>query len=105
MLEKFVDTAYYKDIYINLEPYINHSAPRIEENFSLHRTYIVFRTLGLRHLMVVDMASRVVGIITRKDLMGFNLEEKLVNRKLRGYSIEGGITKLLSSETDEIKEV
>ena len=56
MLEKFVDTAYYKDIYINLEPYINHSAPRIEENFSLHRTYIVFRTLGLRHLM----AQRVV---------------------------------------------
>ena len=53
--------------------------------------------------MVVDMANRVVGIITRKDLMGFNLEERLVNRKLRGYSIEGGITKLLPSEYDEMK--
>ena len=97
-------TSHYKDVYIDLEPYVNRSAPRIEENFSLHRTYIVFRTLGLRHLTVVDMASRVVGIITRKDLMGFNLEEKLVNRKLRGYSIEGGITKLLPSEQEYLRE-
>ena len=105
ILEKYVETPHFKEVYIDLEPYINRSAPRIEENFSLHRTYIVFRTLGLRHLMVVDMANRVVGIITRKDLMGFNLEERLVNRKLRGYSIEGGITKLLPSEYDDIKEV
>ena len=44
------------------------------------------------------MASRVVGIISRKDLMGFNLEEKLEQRKRRGYSLEGGIQKLLPSE-------
>ena len=109
ILEKYVLIPHFKEVYIDLEQYINKSAPRIEENFSLHRTYIVFRTLGLRHLMVVDMASRVVGIITRKDLMGFNLEEKLVNRKLRGYSIEGGITKLLPSEQacskEDIKDV
>lgn len=105
ILEKYVETPHFKEVYIDLEPYVNRSASRIDENFSLHRTYIVFRTLGLRHLMVVDSANRVVGIITRKDLMGFNLEERLVNRKLRGYSIEGGITKLLPSEYDDIKEV
>jgi len=83
---------------LSQEPYINRSSPRIEEDFSLHRTYIVFRTLGLRHLTVVDMANRAVGIITRKDLMGFNLEEKLEQRKRRGYSITGGVLKLLPSE-------
>ena len=80
------------------EHFINRSAPHIEENFSLHRTYIIFRTLGLRHLTVVDMANRVVGIISRKDLMGFNLEEKLEQRKRRGFSLEGGIQRLLPSE-------
>ena len=98
LLTTFTEKPNFRRIVINLEPYINRSAPRIDENFSLHRTYIVFRTLGLRHLTVVDMANRVVGIITRKDLMGFNLEEKLVNRTIRGYSLEGGITKLLPSE-------
>ena len=44
------------------------------------------------------MANRVVGIISRKDLMGFNLEEKLEQRKRRGFSLEGGIQKLLPSE-------
>lgn len=77
---------------------MNRSAPRIEEEFSLHRTYIIFRTLGLRHLTVVDMVNRVVGIITRKDLMGFSLEEKLERRKRRGYSIVGGMQKILPSE-------
>ena len=77
---------------------MNRSAPRIEEDFSLHRTYIVFRTLGLRHLTVVDMANRVVGIITRKDLMGYGLEEKLEQRRRRGFSIQGGVQKLLPSE-------
>ena len=30
--------------------------------------------------------------------MGFSLEEKLEQRKRRGYSLEGGIQKLLPSE-------
>jgi len=83
---------------VTQEPFINKSAPHIAEEFSLHRTYIVFRTLGLRHLTVVDMANRVVGIITRKDLMGFNLEEKLEQRRRRGYSVDGGTLRLLPSE-------
>jgi len=58
----------------------------------------MFRTLGLRHLTVVDMANRAVGIITRKDLMGFSLDEKLEQRKARGVSFAGGYLKLLPSE-------
>ena len=32
-------------------PYVNHSAPTVQETFSLHRTYIIFRTLGLRYVV------------------------------------------------------
>ena len=49
----------------------------VRSNFSLHRTYIIFRTLGLRHLTVLNPGGEVVGMITRRDLMGFNLEERL----------------------------
>lgn len=49
----------------------------VQAHFSLQRTYIIFRTLGLRHLTVVDPQNRVVGVITRKDLMPFPLEERL----------------------------
>ncbi|KAG2469526.1 CLCC protein, partial [Polypterus senegalus] len=70
------------DVYINQlsyeeEPYINQSATTVHNGFSLHRTYRIFRKLGLRHLTVVDKKNQVVGIITRKDLMEFNLEEML----------------------------
>jgi len=56
---------------------MNDSAMAIPEKFSVQRTYVIFRTLGLRHLTVVDTSNQVTGIITRKDLMGHNLVEKL----------------------------
>ncbi|XP_031558101.1 chloride channel protein D-like isoform X2 [Actinia tenebrosa] len=70
----------YDDLFIDLSPYINDSAPSVQESFSLHRTYIIFRTLGLRHLVVVSKSNRVKGIITRKDLMGFHLEERILQQ-------------------------
>ena len=48
-------------------------------NYSLHRTYTLFRTLGLRHLMVVDIRNKVRGIITRKDLLPFKISEKIMD--------------------------
>ncbi|XP_066479108.1 chloride channel protein C-like [Tiliqua scincoides] len=67
----------YQRLFINLEPYINKSAVSVQAHCSLQRTYIIFRSLGLRHLTVVDLQNQVVGIITRKDLISFHLEEKL----------------------------
>ena len=61
----------------------------IPKNFSLQRTYIIFRTLGLRHLTVVDRQNIVVGIITRKDLMGFSMQERLqekVSKEMTEFS-------------------
>ncbi|XP_078688574.1 chloride channel protein C-like isoform X1 [Branchiostoma floridae x Branchiostoma belcheri] len=77
LLTKFCDDPDYEQQFVNLQPYVNQSALSVRDNFSLHRTYIIFRTLGLRHLTVVDDTNKVVGIITRKDLMGFHLEESL----------------------------
>lgn len=42
---------------------------------SLERAYIMFRNMGLRHLLVVDEHNRVKGIVTRKDVLGFKLDE------------------------------
>ena len=66
------------NVKINLRKFVNKSAMSLPERFSLHRTYIIFRVLGLRHLTIVDTSFHVTGIITRKDLMGYSLEEKLL---------------------------
>ncbi|XP_064641031.1 chloride channel protein C-like isoform X2 [Lineus longissimus] len=78
LLHKYTKEPKFENIYLDMGPFINQSAVTIPEKFSLHRTYILFRTMGLRHLTVVDDHNRIVGIITRKDLMGFSLEEHLV---------------------------
>ena len=38
---------------------------------------MLFRTLGLRHLMVTDCHNRCVGMITRQDLVPFHITERL----------------------------
>ena len=76
-LEEYSTEDRYEQLLVDLKPYANQSAVSLPEKFSLHRAYIIFRTLGLRHLTVVDENYCVVGVITRKDLMGFAMEEKL----------------------------
>ncbi|KAE8598727.1 hypothetical protein XENTR_v10016914 [Xenopus tropicalis] len=78
LLNKYSADPQYQQLFINLEPYINKSAVSVQAHFSLQRTYVVFRTLGLRHLTVVDLQNRAVGIITRKDLISLRLEKKLI---------------------------
>ena len=51
---------------LDLRPYINSSAAAVQESFSLERTYVVFRTLGLRHLVIIDQHNHVKGMVTRK---------------------------------------
>jgi len=46
----------------------------INGSASLQRCYRLFRTMGLRHLVVLDNDHRVIGIVTRKDINEFRLE-------------------------------
>ncbi|CAH9136647.1 unnamed protein product [Cuscuta epithymum] len=56
-------------MFIDLAPFINPSPYIVPEDMSLTKVYNLFRQLGLRHILVVPRASRVVGLITRKDLL------------------------------------
>ncbi|CAD5124730.1 DgyrCDS13000 [Dimorphilus gyrociliatus] len=67
----------YRNIYVNLEQFIDKSCTKVDQEYSVHRVYTLFRTLGLRHLVVIDCWNSVVGIITRKDLMNYHLNERL----------------------------
>lgn len=62
---------------IRQEPYVNQSAMSVADKMSLHRAYVIFRSLGLRHMVIVDEANRAVGVVTRKDLMAYCIEERL----------------------------
>lgn len=60
VLETYTLESRYQTLYVDLSPYLNQSSPCVQTKFSLHRTYILFRTLGLRHLVVVDEMNRCV---------------------------------------------
>lgn len=59
---------------VDLTSYANTSAVTVPQDFSIERAYLIFRSLGLRHLTVVDDNNRIQGMVTRKDLMGFRLD-------------------------------
>ena len=77
LLQQYMNEETYSDYFVNLSPYINDSGVCVPLHFSLHRAYILFRTLGLRHMTVVTHTNQVEGILTRKDLMGFAIGERL----------------------------
>ena len=71
------DHQNFENVSINLRPFVNTSAIAIQTSFSVARTYILFRTLGLRHLTVLGESNEIVGIVTRKDLTSEKLSKAL----------------------------
>jgi len=61
------------ECYIDLKSYINTGVYSVQSEFLLKDAYEFFRTLGLTHIMVVNLKNELVGVITRKDLLGENL--------------------------------
>ena len=61
---------------LDLGPYTSRCVA-MPADCSALRTYIAFRTLGLRHLPVVDRSNRVVGIIARAELLPDRLQSCL----------------------------
>ena len=58
LLQQYINEPMYSDYFVNLAPYINDSGVSVPLQFSLHRTYILFRTLGLRHMTVVNHTNQ-----------------------------------------------
>jgi len=54
---------------IDLRPYMNPAAIFVIPECPIVRCFTLFRGMGIRHLPVVDDEHRVVGIISRKELM------------------------------------
>ena len=61
----------------------------------------MFRTLGLRHLCIVSTNNKILGIVTRIDLVSANYYEELnpsqsekrrqIRKKKRGYNVKHSI--------------
>ncbi|CAM6082441.1 unnamed protein product [Calypogeia fissa] len=63
-------------MYIDLEPFVNPTPYVVSEDMSLSKVYNLFRQLGLRHVCVIPRPSSVIGIITRKDLLSEEMEDR-----------------------------
>lgn len=57
------------DKVFDLGPFINPAPYSVQTNWPLSRVYRLYRTMGIRHLPVVNQLNEVVGILTRKELM------------------------------------
>ncbi|KAG5496405.1 hypothetical protein JKF63_02707 [Porcisia hertigi] len=63
--------------YLDLRPYVDQSAPYVQEGVCVSRAYYTFRHLGLRHLPVLNRSQRVVGMLTRVSFVGDRLIERI----------------------------
>lgn len=61
---------------VELWYYMNRSAVVVHPEMNLAMAFRLFRTMGLRHLPVVNDDNNVVGMITRKDLLHEVCEQK-----------------------------
>lgn len=58
-----------KDYNINMELFMNPTPYTANVNTSIVRIFMLFRALGLRHLIVTDNDNHVTGIVTRKEFL------------------------------------
>lgn len=71
-LEDFQLTDRERLYWLDLRPYLDASPFIINERASVQRTYRMFRTLGLRHLIVINKSHQLVGVVTRSDLVALH---------------------------------
>lgn len=66
------------EMYIDLHPFTNTTPYTVVESISVAKALVIFRQVGLRHLLIVPKyqaagMSPVVGILTRQDLRASNI--------------------------------
>jgi CBS-domain-containing membrane protein len=62
---------------IDFKDIVDSSAVTVRDDFPIKRAFIIFRSLGLRHMTVVNKYNVPVGIVTRKELLGMHIEHSL----------------------------
>eukprot|EP01061_Rhynchopus_euleeides_P016311 TRINITY_DN27598_c0_g1_i2.p1 TRINITY_DN27598_c0_g1~~TRINITY_DN27598_c0_g1_i2.p1 ORF type:complete len:963 (+),score=351.05 TRINITY_DN27598_c0_g1_i2:35-2923(+) len=69
-LQSLVDSFGEDDLqsFVDLRPYMNPQPFLVPDNFSFERCYKLFRSVGMRHMLVIDSNHLITGIITRYDL-------------------------------------
>jgi len=63
-----IETNNDREKVVDLTPYLEIGHDTVNQFVSVHRTYELFRSLGLRALIVADAFGRPIGVITRRDL-------------------------------------
>lgn len=66
------------EMYVDLHPLTNTTPYTVMENMSVAKALVLFRQVGLRHLLIVPKIQAsgmcpVVGILTRQDLRAYNI--------------------------------
>jgi CBS-domain-containing membrane protein len=80
---------------MDLTPYMNPTPHIIQEQTPVPRAFRLFRSLGLRHLVVLNRRNEVKGMITRKDLTPNHMKtclERLSEKekmRIQGYFCRG----------------
>ena len=73
--------------WLDLRPFIDTTAHSVNEHTSILRTYRMFRTLGLRHLCIINKHNNLLGIVTRADLASLHTNDDANTGALdRSYS-------------------
>jgi chloride channel 7 len=85
LVEKYTDEHWKKTL--DLRDLVNYSSLYVNKQFSVEYAYQLFRSMGTRHLIVVNYHNQVVGMITRRDFLEKRLEEiyQKVKAKLNYY--------------------
>uniref|UniRef100_A0A0E0PET8 Chloride channel protein n=1 Tax=Oryza rufipogon TaxID=4529 RepID=A0A0E0PET8_ORYRU len=71
-IEEIEFSAEELEMFVDLHPFTNTSPYTVVETMSLAKAHVLFREVGLRHLLVLPKSSKrapVVGILTRHDFM------------------------------------
>jgi chloride channel 7 len=61
-------TSAEKEMWLDVRHYMNPSPLVLYEVSKLNRIFRLFRTMGLRHLGIINYNNQIVGVVTRKDL-------------------------------------
>jgi hypothetical protein len=78
-------TSHDREAWLDLRPYMEKGPHILYGETSLQRGYKIFRTLGLRHLYVVDYSNHLIGMVTRTEL----LPEQIARYEERSHDVYG----------------